>query len=1414
MRVNHPLFFLSIVFILFSNSIFSQSSIFHDAEELAKYLDQNRALHIHFQVSGKSQAKINIKLDTVTIKPIANRKFELSSYGYYKVDIKNWGENDSLKIYSADKSIVEVLGKMESVSISNTPTSWGAQIVESKGYMIENEDGSQSFISGSLANIHHEKKGEFDASKKVINILSSHSNFRKKDSKTPISFQSLQYEYSTNPFLNNLNINSPLLEPDVDRFFKQDYYNNIKFQFDSTYASNYEWDKLLYGDSILQLQKNVSIQDASTNYRNRIVTSQRVLEVENKQINDTNKKRNLLDAKTVAVGLSDFIAERAQEELNLTFFNRFKKNLNKKSELTILFPNTKKLLYQFKISDYKILLSHARESFEVDLENLGLHFPEVLELPKYREKLYNSPDVFNLALIYSIANLAYRDVPVESILISGFQKLEHRKIELGKSINLRLADTFLKPEKIKGDQSENPIINNRNELVTLKKYVKEYLEALDKNDNLILDRIEEMRPLRNGQIHNLTSYSLSDKNKMDDIWYDYTKSIQPIYKIHNRKIASEYYVNYHNKTTLNYLDKKDYFGYILSNPKTEDYNLIFKKQPKTENELLAQGLKGCNKLLTENHYENIKKSHDKIRSIIKTSREVKTISLHQEKNNQSKEYQIREFVKKTRHLNNSLLRELEFWRKATNLDDSDHYIAGLSYINWLLYRDNNIEPFFDLSQEIGQGEHIDTLIQDYYFNTLKENFSASLKAAYVKLDSIEKIFEEQVSLLKEVHGGISIDAAHYELLCKDTKYHVDSSRVEFNLRLSEDIALAQFKFKEQHLIDDLTQEIKDLKRLSNTATEQEKIDLDNKVEQLNNKRDELAEKMETEEENFIEQFEEELLKKREMQDSLIAKVRKDYQNNLVTTSQKKSLREFYTLKDNSFFQQFLTYKTTLELQDSSEFIWHNEFDKRINQQVQDIEELKDKRDQLQDHLTYLENKYCNDLVQAKQNAQNLAKGIELSTHLLFAFRDYEKTIQPLYTKDTSVISVTVNQIDSLSGFVKKIFNSDSLRVDTALIKGTEKPSVAARWISKDQFRELRENEVQWNIFLGLLYQRLRSIDDAPNFSAEGVAILATKFLDIAHEMDTHRNQLRRKKGSNNDTSFKDYYPFIRSTVDLFNTVLTTPSFGDTSTLSNKYKLQNIPRISNEALSLYENIYVKEYGNAVLNTMELLKIISARKLNGSDKDESERAINAVLTYGTFMANMINAKTSDQVKRILQAATLPPGSSRIKRETVSSFTINSYLGLGAGRDRLLNIPSNIDITKDALGASLSVPIGFTYSFVPKKWRRKSSFSLHMPLIDLGAITAYRQNPDNDNYSIDNLPDFSWNNLFSPGLFVVYNVGNSPFSIGFGGQYGPQLREIKLNTGEAVNVNSWRFPMIFVSIDVPFFNLHTGARRITID
>jgi hypothetical protein len=339
-----------------------------------------------------------------------------------------------------------------------------------------------------------------------------------------------------------------------------------------------------------------------------------------------------------------------------------------------------------------------------------------------------------------------------------------------------------------------------------------------------------------------------------------------------------------------------------------------------------------------------------------------------------------------------------------------------------------------------------------------------------------------------------------------------------------------------------------------------------------------------------------------------------------------------------------------------------------------------------------------------------------------------------------------------------------------------------------------------------------------------VAALSTQFLKIANEIDENQEKIRRKKGGDpSSVILKDYFPYIRSTVDLLNIVLTTPVNGDTTSIKAKTKaLGKITQISSEALSLYENIDVRDYGNAILNATELLRIITDREyteeeLKGLTKTErrqrlrTQRQVGAIFKYGTFMAQMINAKSSDQVKNILKSTTLPPGSSRIKREVQSNITINSYLGAGLGRDRLLDAPADLDA--DAFGAALSVPIGLTYSFSPKFLRNRSSFSIHIPLLDLGAITAYRSNPNGQTANVNALPELEWKNLFSPGAYLIYNFADSPFSLGIGGQYGPQLRELNQANGEPIFLNSFRFPMISATIDVPFYNLHTGPRKMVV-
>ena len=226
-------------------------------------------------------------------------------------------------------------------------------------------------------------------------------------------------------------------------------------------------------------------------------------------------------------------------------------------------------------------------------------------------------------------------------------------------------------------------------------------------------------------------------------------------------------------------------------------------------------------------------------------------------------------------------------------------------------------------------------------------------------------------------------------------------------------------------------------------------------------------------------------------------------------------------------------------------------------------------------------------------------------------------------------------------------------------------------------------------------------------------------------------------------------------------------------------------------------------------MELFRTITDPRLpdstgiNNKEFKEYRRASyrrnkirNAILLYGTFMADVINAETSDDVRMALEAAAAPPGSSRIKRELEFNLSVNSYLGIGAGAEKLLDLPG--DNIKPTLG--LSVPIGLAFSFkLPRSQR--GSFSVFLPILDIGAVTAFRFDRD----GTSDLPELEFKNFIAPGGFLNYNFYKAPLTAGIGWQYGPQSRVIDdLGTTS----RSWRL-MFNLTIDVPIFNLINGDR-----
>ncbi|MCB0429668.1 MAG: hypothetical protein H6585_07180 [Flavobacteriales bacterium] len=100
-----------------------------------------------------------------------------------------------------------------------------------------------------------------------------------------------------------------------------------------------------------------------------------------------------LSATNIAGGLADFLVERAQAELTVSFFQKMQNALANVPELTTLFPETAKLLSNLDAAQAMNLVPTLRPAFRDDLETLTQHVPDLASMqvaanakPKAKER--------------------------------------------------------------------------------------------------------------------------------------------------------------------------------------------------------------------------------------------------------------------------------------------------------------------------------------------------------------------------------------------------------------------------------------------------------------------------------------------------------------------------------------------------------------------------------------------------------------------------------------------------------------------------------------------------------------------------------------------------------------------------------------------------------------------------------------------------------------------------------------------------------------------------------------------------------------------------------------------------------------------------------------------------------------------
>ncbi|RKR05650.1 hypothetical protein C8C83_5001 [Flavobacterium sp. 90] len=387
------------------------------------------------------------------------------------------------------------------------------------------------------------------------------------------------------------------------------------------------------------------------------------------------------------------------------------------------------------------------------------------------------------------------------------------------------------------------------------------------------------------------------------------------------------------------------------------------------------------------------------------------------------------------------------------------------------------------------------------------------------------------------------------------------------------------------------------------------------------------------------------------------------------------------------------------------------------------------------------------------------------------------------------------------------------------------------WITKQQVNDLIKDDITLRIYFGLLYEADKNSSRPVKFKTLSITLqsflteLNTKWKDPAGRkfIESFRNIALKASSVADNTksiiaitqkseqpSIIQYAEYASSISDFLKlTVQLLPNNPAIDSTASKLTadIKKFVTVIDAATNLCYDIKSQNYSALILHTSLLLP-----EIKGINPELKEKYIK----YGTFMANIVEAKSSDEVKAAIETAVLPVGSSSIKRETDFNISLNAYIGPFVGAEYM---PTFKKEDRYAFSYGVTAPVGIAFSWgniwkfgCDKKPRTRGkgdnivdvggkSFTIFVPLIDVGAVAAFRAGDDGSKVA----SEVTLSNIISPGLYFYLGFGKCPISVGVGAQLGPQLREV---TATDINVDKnyyVRYGLNLV-VDIPFFNLYT--------
>ena len=434
-------------------------------------------------------------------------------------------------------------------------------------------------------------------------------------------------------------------------------------------------------------------------------------------------------------------------------------------------------------------------------------------------------------------------------------------------------------------------------------------------------------------------------------------------------------------------------------------------------------------------------------------------------------------------------------------------------------------------------------------------------------------------------------------------------------------------------------------------------------------------------------------------------------------------------------------------------------------------------------------------------------------------------------RDFPVDSIRVYDKGSWAGAVQTIqLLSESMR-DTLSDGGSY-------WVNSSYLKQVINNKTALEIYLGLIYQQ--AINNYKNVPFDNKTSLITLLDKAAPEIDTSYDtynayktyilqlalkaqsieQMIKKysKPGNDSLTVALYKKYFDASTDLVSYAFQVTTLPYAKTLIPglaEFEKDYPPylKLANSFSELAMDVNAKNYTASINQTVYIYNQIKTltKDSTAADKPQVGKFVIVFTRYGSFMAAVATAKTSDDMETAIEAFVLPAGSSSVKRESPVNISLNAYTGLFLGHESIQGISNSHIFNSYGLTAPIGISInrGERRLFNPWWGNGHSSFSLFISIIDIGAVAAYRFRDD----TTSQVPKIQLKNILSPGAFLSIGIPKTPLSLNLGAQMGPNLRQIDNNStaqpsADASNKIYWRYSVSLV-VDIPLLNLYTKSR-----